>query len=121
MRFKWAYGIAVTQLHGMEQSRVQLPVGPLGNLKPGLYTILMTKPKNSGTAWQFALINNKLAEVFFSNGKVLGHCYIQDKDYKTKEEKKWIANDTKRAIFSYRNRRYKDKLDGKVIKSVDKL
>lgn len=76
------------------------------------------KLTNLGSFWQFALVNNRLAEVHFNDGKILGHCYIKAKEYKTKKEKRWIANDVKRAIFSYRKGRYKDKLDGKVIEGV---
>ena len=41
--------------------------------------------------WCFALVNNKLAEVYFErkkNGKVFfyGHCYVKESDYTTKKK-----------------------------------
>ena len=67
--------------------------------------------------WSFALINNKLAEIYFDhtkNGEPLmrGHCYVNAKEYTTKREKKWIETDTKKFQLSYRNRRYRDKQKG---------
>ncbi len=61
-------------------------------------------------SWCFALVNNRLAEIFFETGKrktkIFGHCYVQEKEYKTKQEKKCIKEDTARFRFSYRKRRY---------------
>jgi hypothetical protein len=62
--------------------------------------------------WSFAIVNNKLAEVHFDkkkNGriKIFGHCFVHRKEYKTKQEKKWIREDTKRMRFLYRNGRHK--------------
>lgn len=64
-------------------------------------------------SWSFALVNNKLAEIYFENGKdnmpeMLGHCYVKEKEYPTKKEKKWILEDTKRYKFSYRKGCYRD-------------
>lgn len=64
--------------------------------------------------WCFAKVNNKLAELFFDESKkgaklILGHCYVEIKKYKTKQEKKWIKDDTKKFIFEYKNGKYFDK------------
>ncbi len=65
-------------------------------------------------SWCFAIINNKLAEVYFEkkNGEVkfLGHCYIKKSEYKSKKEKAWIEKDTTRVKLIYRNGVYKEKL-----------
>jgi len=63
-------------------------------------------------SWCFAIVNNKLAEIYFDkkkNGqkKIWGHCYVKKKDYKTKQEQKWIIEDTKRVKMVYRNKKYK--------------
>ena len=63
--------------------------------------------------WQFALVNGRLAEVFFRNGKVEGHCYVEAKEYKTRKEKRWIAEDTRSLQLTYGKRGYLDKLTGK--------
>ena len=60
----------------------------------------------------FAIVNNRLAEIYFDkkkNGqtKIWGHCYVQKEDYKTKQEQKWIIRDTKRVKVIYRNKKYK--------------
>ncbi len=60
--------------------------------------------------WRFAIVNNRLAEIFFEEGKkkaeIFGHCYVQKKEYKTKREKNWIKKDTAQYRFSYRKRKY---------------
>lgn len=62
--------------------------------------------------WSFAIVNNKLAEIFLNKGKngrtkILGHCYVKKSGYKTKQEQNWIREDTKKSKFIYRNKRYK--------------
>ena len=61
--------------------------------------------------WCFAIVNNKLVEIFFekNKGKIefLGHCYIKESEYKSKKEKLWIKQDTVKARFVYRKGRYK--------------
>jgi hypothetical protein len=63
-------------------------------------------------SWSFALVNNRLAEIFFEKGKkkakIIGHCYVQEKEYKTKREKKQIKEDTARVRLVYRKERYYD-------------
>lgn len=56
--------------------------------------------------WSFALVNNKLAEVFFERkrGKniFLGHAYVKESEYMTKREKRWIQEDTTKVSLVYR-------------------
>lgn len=63
--------------------------------------------------WCFAIVNNKIAEIFFQRkrGKLYleAHCYVKESEYKTKREKLWIAKDSKKYKFTYRNGVYKDK------------
>ena len=62
--------------------------------------------------WSFAIINNRLAEVFFEEKKdktvFNGHCYVERREYKTKQERKWIKTDTAKLRFTYRNGKYFD-------------
>jgi len=61
--------------------------------------------------WSFATINNKLAEVSFEKKKerveILGHCYVQKEEYKTKKELKMIDQDSVAFRFLYRKGKYK--------------
>lgn len=75
----------------------------------------MSRLRYPKTSWQFALINNKLVEIFFSNHKIMGHCYVKVEKYKTKQEKKWIAKDTNKINLSFYKSRYRDKLNGKIV------
>ena len=61
--------------------------------------------------WCFAKINNRLGEIYFDkdkNGKskITGHCYVDNETFNTKQEKKWIKNDTKKYQLTYRNGKY---------------
>lgn len=62
-------------------------------------------------SWCFALINNRLAEIYFKRNKkgikILGHCYMEKSEYKTKIEQKWTEKDIAKFRFSYRNKNYK--------------
>lgn len=64
--------------------------------------------------WCFAIVNNKLAEIFFEKEKgkplINGHCYVKKSEYKTKKEQKQIEIDTKKYKFSYKNKIYRDKI-----------
>lgn len=64
--------------------------------------------------WSFAIINNKLAEVYFEKkrGKTnfFGHCYVKKTEYKTKHEIKMIEKDIARIRFTYRKGEYIKKL-----------
>lgn len=72
------------------------------------------KPKFN-SFWCFGLINNRLAEIYFEQGKICGHCYVKESEYKTKQEKRWIKEDTQKNQLTFRNGIFKDKLTGKII------
>lgn len=60
-------------------------------------------------SWSFALVNGKLAEIFFEKGKkvkFLGHAYVKESDYKTKKEKQWIQEDINKVKLTYKNGQY---------------
>ena len=61
--------------------------------------------------WCFAIINGRLAEIFFEPGKrkpkIIGHAYVKREEYKTKKEQKYIEEDTAKFRMSYRNGKYK--------------
>lgn len=62
--------------------------------------------------WCFAIVNKRLAEIHFDkkkNGqmKIFCYCFVRRKDYKTKQEQKWIQEDTKRVKVSYMKGKYK--------------
>ena len=65
--------------------------------------------------WQFAIVNGRLAEVFFSDRKIAGFCYVKASEYKTKREKQWIASDTKKLQLSYRNKSFRNKLTKQIM------
>ena len=59
----------------------------------------------------FAIVNNKLAEIFFDKNKkgkvkIRGHCYVKKEKYKTKKEQKWIVEDTKKVKIKYQKKKY---------------
>ena len=60
--------------------------------------------------WCFAMINGRLAEVFFERKgeeiKFLGHAHVKASEYKTQAEKKTIKDDTTKVRLSYRNGKY---------------
>lgn len=63
-------------------------------------------------SWCFAIVNNRLAEIYFNetkNGKpeFLGHCYIKKDEFKTKKEQKLIIRDIEKVQLAYRNKKYK--------------
>lgn len=72
--------------------------------------------------WCFAIVNGKLAEIFFDQGKeekvFLGHAYVEESEYKTKKERAWIKKDTIKYHFSYRKGLYRTS-DGKIYKCVE--
>lgn len=61
--------------------------------------------------WCFAIVNDRLAEIFFERSgstlKFIGHCYVKKEKYGTKKEQKWIDEDTEKFKFSYRKAKYK--------------
>lgn len=64
--------------------------------------------------WSFAIINNRLAEIYFEKSgkkiKFLGHCYVKEKEYALKEEREWIKKDIAKVRLVYRKGSYKNKL-----------
>ena len=70
----------------------------------------MGKRKNkaipNGFNWCFAIVNNRLAEIYFGKKKeIWGHCYVKREDY-SKGEQKMIDEDIKWAKFVWRNKKY---------------
>ena len=65
-------------------------------------------------SWCFAIINNKLAEIYFEKNKsgikFLGHCYVKESEYILKEEKQWIKKDIAKVQLVYRKGNYRHKL-----------
>lgn len=62
-------------------------------------------------SWSFAIVNNKLAEIYFDKNKkgqvkIRGHCYVKKEEYKTKQEQRWIIEDTKRTKVKYQKKKY---------------
>ena len=70
------------------------------------------KLEHTFDGWCFAIINNRLSEIFFGRKKgkckkvIWAHCYVKRSEYKTKREQKMIVKDTKRCRFTYRNKKY---------------
>ena len=64
------------------------------------------------TGWCFAIVNGKLAEIYFDKKRgVWGHCYVKRDEF-NKRENRQIDTDIKKYLFSYRNRHYVDKING---------
>ena len=61
--------------------------------------------------WCFAIVNNRLAEVYFDKKDkkphVFVHCYVKTSEYKTKQEQKWLKEDTAKFRFVYRKGKYR--------------
>ncbi|TSC86402.1 MAG: Uncharacterized protein G01um101416_675 [Microgenomates group bacterium Gr01-1014_16] len=61
-------------------------------------------------SWSFAIINNKLAEVFFDktrNGiNFHNHCYVKKSEYTNKEELKQLEKDIQKVRLTYKNHQY---------------
>lgn len=60
--------------------------------------------------WCFAKVNGKLVEIYFEKkrgkNEIYAHCFVDEKDYKTKQEKKWIEADLKRVNLIFKNKKY---------------
>ena len=72
--------------------------------------------------WCFAIVNGKLAEIFFRHKKngdpiMEGLCYVKESEYTTKRERQQIKIDTKRYHFTYRNKKYFDQIKRKPVTS----
>ncbi|MFA4872787.1 MAG: hypothetical protein WC659_02530 [Patescibacteria group bacterium] len=67
--------------------------------------------------WCFAIINNRLAELHFehfgTHTKMVGYCYVKRSEYRSKQEQKWIQEDTKKGRLTYRKGKYYFKPSGK--------
>mgnify|MGYP001584870719 CR=1 FL=1 len=72
-----------------------------------------TLQDEDGTSgWCFALLNSKLAEIFFHKNKdgqatIYAHCYVKTEDYTTKKERAWVEKDISRFRVTYRRGKYK--------------
>jgi len=67
-----------------------------------------TTEYNSG--WCFALVNGRLAEVFFTEKfGIYGHCYVNREEYR-KSEQRMIETNLKKYRFTYRNDYYFDQM-----------
>ena len=63
-------------------------------------------------SWSFAIVNGRIAEIFFDvtgNGymEILSHAYVRSEEYTTKKERNWLRKDTARYRFSYRKKTYR--------------
>ena len=60
--------------------------------------------------WCFAVINGRLAELFFHKNRgrlcFLGHCYVKRRNYSTIKEREMIDKDVKKNRFSYKREKY---------------
>lgn len=60
--------------------------------------------------WCFAVVNEKLAEIYFdkknNEPRIWGHCYVNISEFKIKRELNQIKKDTKKFHFVYRNKIY---------------
>ncbi len=65
------------------------------------------------SGWCFAIVNNRLAEISFEKRYgIWGHCYVKREEYKTRQEQKWIREDTEKCRFTYRKGYYFDRIRG---------
>lgn len=63
-------------------------------------------------SWCFAIVNNRLAEIYFDKRKtgsvkITGHCYVRREEFKTKKEQKMIDKDVAKVKVVYRNKKYR--------------
>jgi len=60
--------------------------------------------------WSFALVNHRLAEIYFEKKKgvvkYIGHALVKKSEYKSKQEQNWIAKETARTRLTYKNEKY---------------
>lgn len=68
--------------------------------------------KDGTSGWCFALLNSKLAEIFFLKNEdgqatIYAHCHVKKEDYTTKKERAWIEKDISRFRATYRREKYK--------------
>jgi len=61
------------------------------------------------TGWCFAVVNGRLAEIYFDKKSgVNAHCYVKREEF-SKREQKMIDTDIKKHKFSYRKKIYSRK------------
>lgn len=89
------------------------------NKERGANTRTLDCKKTARSYWCFGLVNGKLAEIFYENGKIFGHAYVSADDYKTKREKQWIRSDTQKVQLSFRKGVYRNKLTNRKIPRVN--
>lgn len=64
------------------------------------------------THWSFAIVNNRLAEIFFRYNKAkrikkfFAHCYVNKSEYTAKKEQKMIQKDIKDNRYRYYKGKY---------------
>ncbi len=72
--------------------------------------------------WCFATINNRLAEIYFEKQKggvvILGHCYVEKSEFKTKKELKFIKEDSEYVQLTYWQGKYRSKNPKLKLKAV---
>lgn len=49
--------------------------------------------------WCFALINSRLAEIYFNEKGIFGYTYVTRNEYLTRKEQKWIDADIEKFQF----------------------
>ena len=69
--------------------------------------------------WCFALINNRLAGIYFDEKGIFGYAYVTRNEYLTRKEQKRINADTEKFQFSYKRRMFKNKFTGEKLKLVE--
>ena len=70
------------------------------------------KNKLFNNGWCFAIMNGRLAEIYFQKKHgIYGYCYIDREKY-SKKEQKMINTDIRHYKFTYRKGFYFDKLNG---------
>ena len=63
-------------------------------------------------SWCFAIVNGRLAEIYFKKKYgIYGHCYIKKREY-NKTEQRMIDTDIKKCQFIFRKGYYFDKKRG---------
>lgn len=64
------------------------------------------------SGWCFAIVNNKLAEIFFEKkaGKthIYSHAHVKPEEYQTRREQQWIKDDTSKFQFVFQKGKYRD-------------
>jgi hypothetical protein len=67
--------------------------------------------------WTYAFVNKRLAEVYFHEGGIFGHCYVNSEKL-GKRDRKYVQQDIKHWHFTYRNGMYRNKITGETFKQL---